>query len=243
MRLGTKLAIGLIVGFVAIGGAGILFGSSALSGQQSLTDPGSGEPTATPAETPDETQTRTASATPTATEASTPTPGDEPTARPQSFALNESDIAGYVAAYVNDRRDSDLSATARTSAALSEMANNHSQRMANESEMAHNVGYGNSRDRYERNNLFDQCKFESERYTAVIDAKRNRLESIASVGAGGYDGATVNETERRVARAIADYWFSSSKYRDRLTYANARFLGVGIAISEDDEVYATANVC
>lgn len=246
MRSGTKAAVAVVVVFAAVGGVGMFLGSSSTglletnsdsqntqNGVEAVTE------TATPAATATATPTERSTATPTATPGSSS--GTQETAEPQRAELNETAIEQAILAEINERRQGNLQTDTRTSAQLNDLAGSHSTDMADSTFLAHNVGEGNSADRYKDAGLYEQCEFQVNEY--VANADRNQLEAIGRVDIENHRGFDANATERNIAEAIVDDWFSSSTYRQRLTYDNAEYLGAGVAISTNDRVYATANVC
>ena len=133
---------------------------------------------------------------------------------------------------------------------IDSMANIHSQRMAREGIVSHEFNAMSSASRYRNQSLYDTCQFKSAADTYVIRADTisgNTLEVLAKSTAGRpyeVNGTTeINTNETEVARDIVGKWYNNSAYRERLSYVNAEYLGVGLEITEDGQVYATGNLC
>lgn len=202
--------------------------------------------------------------TPLPTAGPTPTPGGGPAtpsaettiALPDrttvpSRRFDEDVIARFAKQFINERRiaqgRSELEIDGQTVASIDRMAHGHSVHMADEGVLSHNIGGNSSEDRYRMAGLHSTCRFASETESYLITAESNNLEVITRTAAGrAYqdDGETqFNENERQVARAIVQNWFDGMVSRPRLLYENAEHVGVGVEVTQDGTVYATANVC
>lgn len=238
MRTGTIVAIGLVVVVVSIGGVGLLLGAEPVERVQS----DQSEPTATEPQTaspePTETRTPTDTPTPTPVQTATPTEPDEP----QKASVNESDlVAAIETELIQSGFISQRSTTGNTPIQLRMMATNHSRDMAAQQTLAHNVGDGNSRERYERNGLFGQCEVSTENF--IINARRDRLEVIGSANVDTHADGGFGTLEERLAETLVSDWSGDSTYNRRLSYDDASYFGVGVAVSDDNDVYATVNIC
>ncbi|MFC7195923.1 CAP domain-containing protein [Halosimplex aquaticum] len=95
--------------------------------------------------------------------------------------------------------------------------------------------------------LFETCKFKKSGAQYVVTPTRNRLEVLGKTYAGrAYEtanGTRYNGDERAVAAAVFESWVETGPYRDRLSYANATRIGIGIETTEDNEVYVTGDLC
>lgn len=236
MRTGTIVAIGLLLVLTTVAGFGLLIGSSLgnqgqptdaetpVANQQSdtgMSEPGN--PTAAP-------ETATA----------TPTPKDEQT---ESVSVNQSQLVMAIETRLNKNRSfaNEFNTDSITNRQLASMAEAHSQDMAGQQFLSHNVGNGNSQDRYERNDLFDQCVFKKESY--IEDASDNDFEVIGRVSIDAHASGSSDSLEARLAEALVSDWEASPRYNERISYENADAIGVGVALSNNDEVYATVNLC
>ena len=245
MRTGTIVSIGLLLVIVSVAGIGLLVGSG--SGDQSPsadaevteTDQLTATPEPTPTTTPPETVTPPQTVTPTPTEPSTP-PEDDGT---EPVVVDQPQLVTEIEAELNEDRSftSEYSTDGQTATELAYMAENHSQDMADEQFLSHNVGEGNSGDRYEQRGLFDRCQFQVDNY--IEDASDNELEAIGRVSVDNYADGGPGTLEERLAEALVSDWESSPTYSERISYENAETMGVGVAVSDDDDVYATVNFC
>ena len=192
--------------------------------------------------------------TPTAEEADrTPTPEDDPaevTTEVPPSSFDEAAIAQFIADYLNEARaDADateLSTTGVTADILQSMASNHSDAMAAAGEVNHTIDGRDSYDRYEANDIEQQCEF-AVNGTNIETPTRDRFEAVGSTLAGqSYtDGGEhrFNGNDSAVARALVDDWLSTLPYANRLTLDGAERVGVGVTITDEGRVYATVNIC
>lgn len=199
--------------------------------------------TGTLAATPTTAPTSTATLTPTAT----PTP--TPTATPlEARELDTDAVANELAQMVNEERDQQglpaLSLDTTSSRRVAEMATNHSQHMAQEQRVTHYQGSASSRERYEQNDLYDLCKFQHDNgYIATASAEQ--LEIVGDTDFSGINdgGPVTDETNRQVARSLIRTLTSEDDQMAKLLYTNAQYVGTGVAIGDNGNVYATVNVC
>jgi len=203
----------------------------------SETAPQRSSPTATP---------DTAS-TPAPSEDDTETSSERETVPPREF--NEQNISTAIAENINDAREEDglspLTTTGSTADNLRQMANGHSNSMADVGRVRHAINGVTSRDRYEREGLYQTCQFQVNSY--VEKADNDALEVIGRTYAGQEypdDGTQkFNGNDTAVANALTDDRLSTQLQRERLTYANAERVGVGVTVTNTGVVYATVNVC
>ncbi|WP_135302495.1 CAP domain-containing protein [Haloarcula amylovorans] len=212
-------------------------------------------PTETPTESQESIETATttpapATATKTATKTATPVRTERRTSMPPS-RFNETAISQYIATYVSDARAEEgidrFETNGRTAKRVEQMAQGHSEAMAEARNAAHTIDGVTSAERYENHDLTQYCEFKSAEHSYIETPRRNRFEAVGKTVAGqAYEanGETrFNANDSAVARAIADAWLDSSTYRERLFLANAERLGVGVVVTENGDVYATANIC
>jgi hypothetical protein len=226
-------------------GVGILIGMQ-LGGpagpDPAATDADEGTPTPVPTATSDQ---QGDSGTPTLPSGRTTVP---------TRGFDEGEIRSEVVRLVNSRRQADglsrLVSEGQTAGRIVEMANGHSQTMARERLVRHEIDGESSTDRYRNANLYDTCQFESAAGSYIIRAdtsSNSALEVLSRTVAGRpyeVDGVTeFNEEETDIARDIVDKWYDNSAYRERLSYENAEYLGVGLDITDGGQVYATGNLC
>lgn len=168
-----------------------------------------------------------------------------------SRRFDASEIARIAKQLINERRVeagyTELSIRGQTVDRLDRMARGHSVHMADAGYLSHNIEGNSSEDRYRMANLYSTCQFASDTGSYLITAESNNLEVITRTYAGRAfqdDSQTkFSENERQVAQEIVQNWFDGMISRPRLVYENAERVGVGVEVTRDGTVYATANVC
>ncbi|MBX0321527.1 CAP domain-containing protein [Halomicroarcula sp. F13] len=247
----AALSVGVVVG-MQIGGPAAA--PEDPGGQTETADGGGGDggdggsSTSTPTTETPATATATVTATPVETATAQQTER-EPYVPARYY--DEAEIERFVVEFVNERRANrkldPMSASGTTANQLSSMAGGHSVAMAEEGRTLHEIDGVDSADRYRRNDLYESCKFQAAGKSYIRYPDGANFEAIGKTVAGHVytdDGQErFNGGEREVAKAIVKNWFETQPYRDRLTYQNAKRMGVGINVTEQGDVYATANVC
>lgn len=256
----TQIALGFVVLLAAMG-AGIVVGMQLGGGAETpqASEPGtggdgsSGGATATPTATPTN-GTSNATATPTATGSQTPTATPTPTTDEQEPYVppshyDEAELERKIAELINERRQErsldPMSTTGTTADQLQTMARNHSVAMGQEGATVHEIDGVDTRDRYENSDLYETCEFQPEgkAYSKNPDSSFEALGQTVAGRPYGQDGEQFNAGTMDVAETIVDDWFSTSVYRDRLTYANTARMGVGVNVTSSGDVYVTVDVC
>jgi uncharacterized protein YkwD len=235
--LATIFGVGVYIG-VQVAGGGVAGPAESTPTPGGAATPGPTAPTATAA--PGATATPAPGAEPTPT--GTPIP-DEPI---PASAFNESTISALVVDYLNENRSEQgldpFSTDGNTAETVYAMAQNHSESMAQAGTLAHTINGTTSEDRYDYYGITSRCSFDT-----TETPSDEELEAIAMTVAGqSYteDGQQrFNEDDDAVARALADAMLEDDDYRERLLQENAGIVGLGVAITDDGEVYATANTC
>lgn len=163
--------------------------------------------------------------------------------------FDEAEIERLIAQFVNDRREAAdltrLDATGETARRLHEMALDHSVAMAHEGAAVHEIDGQTSADRYEANDLYRSCRYSSSEGELVTPDNADFEAIWRTIAGEEYQQGSqtkFNGNETAVARTIVEAWWSSH-YRDRLALPGVEQIGVGVGITEDGEVYATANLC
>ncbi|MFB6073670.1 MAG: CAP domain-containing protein [Haloarculaceae archaeon] len=248
----TAMLVGALVG-TQLGGTG----SAGPATNATATPTATAAPTATATGTPTAPgtggQTATSTPTATATATSTPTANGSPTPTPERRidpgAFDAATIEDRIEAGINDRREArgldPLQTEGATASHLRRMARNHSATMAETGEVTNDAGGNSSAQRFRQNDLFQTCKFATG--SGVIKPAHDNFETVGRTIAGRPyqedDRRRFNANETAVAGAVVGNWFGSDFFRPRLTYENAGRLGVGVVVTDDGEVYATAEVC
>jgi len=211
--------------------------------------------TATPGETPFPTLTPTAVSTPTATGTPTVTPTATaiPTRTPMlPRRFSEREIELELRRMLNDwRSDQGLQPFTNQNGSLvkrlNRMGTNHSVVMAEKGELVHKSNNLSVAGRYRAFELEERCQFKKEDAQYIVTPAKYQFEVLHKTYAGqNYqeDGETVyHENETEVARDIFEEWTSNPVYRDVLDYPEINRLGIGIELTETNEVWVTGNIC
>ncbi|WP_436910493.1 hypothetical protein [Halosimplex marinum] len=210
---------------------------------------GNGTATAFPTLTPTSVPTPTATATPTVT----PTPTAVPTRTPiLPRKFEEREIELELRRMINDwRRDNGLDPYREANGSLvkqiNEMSLNHSRAMADRDELVYETHGLTVPQRYMAFKLLETCKFKKAGEHYIVSPHKQQFQVIdrSYIGRNYQDsGETVyHENETAVARDIFETWTGNRVYAEVLNYPNANRLGLGIEITEDNEVWVTGNIC
>jgi len=191
--------------------------------------------------------------TPTATPTVTPTPTAVPTRTPiLPRRFSEREVELELRRMINDWRTDDgldpyTNANGSLVKRINEMSLNHSRAMAERNELVYET-YGLSvPERYAAFDLKETCTFKRQGKQFIVSPDNYQFQVIAKSYIGrNYqeNGETVyHENETAVARDIFEAWTTNRVYADVLDYPNANRLGLGIEITEDNEVWVTGNIC
>jgi len=204
-------------------------------------------PTLTPTSVP--TPTPTATATPTAT----PTPTAIPTRTPMlPRRFSEREVELELRRMIDDwRKSKGLDPYGEANGSLvkqvNEMSLNHSRAMAERGALVYETHNLTVPQRYMAFELLETCKFKKAGAQYIVTPHNQQFQVIAQsyVGRNFQEGGETryHENETAVARDIFRAWTENPVYADALEYRNANRLGLGIEITEDNEVWATGNIC
>ena len=225
------LAVGVVV-LVLVGG----LGATQLGGQGTTTPtptPESPTPTTTATPTATPTPTDNGTATPTPTRTATPTPTPVPTL---DTARIERAVERDIVAFQDDPTtvgNEAMSTEGQLSAALSVIAERHSEQMAAAGRLAHTIDGSTTADRYAQDDTLENCRVVNNQEQYVV--AKETMEGFARVPRVGDDPAAVGQ--RLVDRLLSD-----DQARRTLELENAEHIGVGVATS-DEYVYVTVAVC
>jgi len=179
------------------------------------------------------TATTTSTATDTATATETGTPTVTSTPAPE---IDESELEAAVLDRINDRRaDRDINSLS-TFDTLSEMARFHSDNMAAQRFLSHVAGGYTAAERYEEYGLDDRCRLADDSNTGVREDEELEVIGRVTVGENG-------TTEGELADAAVAKWFDENQSRERLTYQNADWAGIGANVTDEGRAYLTVNLC
>ncbi|WP_415382016.1 hypothetical protein [Halosimplex sp. TS25] len=211
--------------------------------------------TATPAGTAFPTLTPTSVPTPTGTPTVAPTPTDVPTRTaklPRRFS--EEKIETELRRMLNDWRERKglqpfTNANGSLVTQIDRMATNHSVAMSEKDELVHESHGLTVGQRYEAFDLAERCKFKKQDAQYIVHPKNDayQFEVLHRTYAGrNYQdgGETVyHENETAVARDIFEEWTSNYVHKEVLNYPEINRIGIGIELTEDNEVWVTGNIC
>ena len=227
------LAVAVVVLAVVVG-----LGATQLGGQgPAPSTPESPTPTATPTTNGTTTPTATPTDDGTATPTPTATPTSTPTPVPRLDTVRvERAVERDIAAFQDDPTtvgNEAMSTEGQLPAALSAMAERHSEQMATAERLAHTIDGSTTADRYAQNSTIANCRVVNNQEQYVV--AKETMEGFARVPRSGADPATVGQ--RLVDRLLSD-----DQARRTLELENAEHIGVGVAAS-GEYVYVTVAVC
>ena len=205
--------------------------------------------TATPAETAFPTLTPTDDSTPTVTPTATPVPTR--TAKlPRRFSEREIELE--LRQLINDWREEQgldpyTNANGSLVTEINAMSLNHSVAIAETGELADESKNLTVSERYKAFELYETCKFKEADRQNIVTPDRYRFQVVDKTYAGRNfeeDGETVYlENETQIARNIFETWTGNFYSSDVLSWENSNRLGIGIEITQTNEVWVTGNIC
>ena len=187
-----------------------------------------GQPAA--ASSPDE--TATATARPTAT----------PTTTPVESGINPARVEALFLQYLNNERESRGLQTLEQRDVLTEMGTAHSENMARYDYIGHEEPDGTTvADRYEERGLSCRMPIEgSDRYYAGA-------ENANAVHLGNYQttyGESIYlDSENEIARVLFREWMHSEPHKEAMLVGSAEQAGLGIAVDENEKLFASLELC
>jgi len=108
-------------------------------------------------------------------------------------------------------------------------------------------GYANASQRYKGAGLFERCKYSDAERNFIVEPKNDFQAVSGKIEAGREypDGGQTrfNANESAVAQAIVDDWFASSTYQRPLLTEETELIAVGVTLTDEGEVYASAAIC
>ena len=261
--------VALAVGVVLVGG---IAGAMLLGGGDGGSDGGAGTgdgsdgggTAATPTSAPTSAANGTAAngtARPTETAFPTLTPTDDstPTATPVPTRtaklprrFSEREIELELRRLVNDWRETQgldpySNANGSLVKEINAMSLNHSVAIAETGELADESKNLTVSERYKAFELYETCKFKEADRQNIVTPDRYRFQVVDKTYAGRNfeeDGETVYlENETQIARNIFETWTSNFYSSDVLSWENSNRLGIGIEITQTNEVWVTGNIC
>jgi len=157
--------------------------------------------------------------------------------------FNETRTERLVHQLINERRDEHGRPSLDYDTELGDIAESHSQDMADRGYFSHEDPDGNNfRHRYLQAGYNCQIVSEdpSEGYLSGAEniAKTYVYTDLATEGRDSY-----LTTERELARFLVNQWMNSTGHREVILTRGFENEGLGIVVTDDDEVYATQNFC
>lgn len=162
--------------------------------------------------------TPTMTDTPEPTPSPSPTPTRTPTATPALASIDEEGLGETILDHVFEARGSNLTHQGTLADDLDEMADYHSDRMAQARTVAHVIDDETPTDRYEKFDLW--CRFPDD------VGRLYEHDELEVVGAVSTRGVTVEEAARRVVRK----WLDDSESNETVMIENADYVGIGVTI-------------
>lgn len=209
-------------------------------------------PTPTAASTPTSAPTPTADGgpTPTATPGTptaTPTPTQTRTPR-LTRRIDTEEIERELRRLLDDwRRDQGLEALAQSEgslvADLNRLALNHSVAMAEMDLKIHVSNDLTVAERYKAFDLFRNCRYNKDGKRTVEPDRQFQVLAHTYVGRFTPDGSRYIENETEAAREIFEQFTDEKSYGPGLANTDFNRLGIGIHVTQSNEVWATANAC
>lgn len=240
----TAMTVGGLVGLQLGGGSlGDGPGAGTPTPTPGTATPGGGT-TPTPTTAPTATATPTRTATPTATPTAEPTPTSVPTVAASEF--NETRVELFVRAILNNEREERDRGTLASHDPLDEMAEFHSDNMAQQGFRSHVAAGFTTAERYDRFELEDRCKVTDDTNTGI--RQDQELETVAKTVAGQVytddeGNRRINRDEQDVAVTVLREWFEEDESRRKLLLRNADEIGVGVVVEEDGDTWVTVDLC
>lgn len=168
--------------------------------------------------------------------------GDSDTTESDDGTLDRALVERYVHQTVNEERTDRGLEALEFDDDLQEIARAHSEDMAEREYFAHVDPDGNTfEDRYAAHG------YECRAYTGdgyYYTGGENLAMTYVDQPVQTDSGAVAKHTdERELADGIVDQWMNSDDHRENLLAEHWNNEGIGIYVTEDDEVYATQNFC
>ncbi len=129
---------------------------------------------------------------------------------------------------------------------LTELGENHSQNMAENSYVGHTQPDGDDiEDRYRERGLLPKCRLPIEGtdkyYAGVENAAKAHIATPMRVDWAEDEYRIYNEKE--LAKFLFEQWMHSPPHRKAMLVSSANQAGLGIEITGDNEVYASLELC
>lgn len=125
------------------------------------------------------------------------------------------------------------------------MGQAHAENMAEHGYLGHTQPDGDTiRDRYEARGLLPDCRLPIQGSDRYYPGAENAYTGHVDTRIRRSDGSTIGVyDEVDLARAIFASWMNSDPHRRAMLVASADEMGLGVAITEEDEVYVALELC
>lgn len=130
------------------------------------------------------------------------------------------------------------------SAVLSDMAEEHSEDMAEHDYIGHTDSEGRTiRERYERRGLLPECNLPIEGTDRYYAGAENAAGAWVERRFTSSGGSYFVSNEQELANALFSIWMNSPLHRRAMLVSSADEAGLGITINESGKVYAALELC
>jgi len=172
------------------------------------------------------------------------------TATPPSDRNSEFDLRAVEREFIellNAERQSRGLQTLTHRTVLTEMGRAHSENMARNNYIGHIEPNGDTiEDRYRDRGLLPECELSidgtRQYYAGAENAAKTHIGTPVLYDWAA-DGTYTIESESELAYALFQGWMHSEGHREAMLVASADQAGLGISITDDDEVYASLELC
>lgn len=173
------------------------------------------------------------------------TAGDDGFGEAAGEEINETEVEAAFIARLNDARSERGLRRLSQRDVLTEMGASHAADMREHGYTGHQDSEGRTiEDRYRNRNLLPECELpagENRYYAGAENAAMGHIDKPMDVG--WVDGNFRITSEEDIAQFLYQGWRHSEGHRRVLFLESASEIGLGIAVSDDDELYAAMEVC
>ncbi|MFC6732651.1 CAP domain-containing protein [Haladaptatus sp. DYSN1] len=167
---------------------------------------------------------------------------ERPSVRPNS--INETRVELLVYERINAERKDRGVQTLRTDKTLVEMATYHTDDMVEKDYYSHTSPSGETaEDRYRNYGLYEQCKILDNSKGYYHRGAENIGRTTVGMNYTVNGEQRINENEQQVADALVNAWLARNVDSRYVVFEDADEVGVGVRVTDDGIVYATATYC
>lgn len=163
----------------------------------------------------------------------------------QTDTFNETNVEAEFIAILNEARsERDLPRLSQRDV-LTEMGRSHAADMEEHGYTGHEDSAGRTiEDRYRNRGLLPECELptaDGQFYAGAENAAMGYVDRPMDVG--WTDGTFEITSDRELAEFLYNGWYNSDGHRRVLFLESASEIGLGIAIGDDNQLYAAMEVC